>query len=271
MDIYQALFELGVRDETLSAQQKQRLDEDGFLHLPGILGAAELEAIRARQAAILSAEGTEAGREVHQEQGTDRLSDLVNKGRVFHVVLQRPGVLAAVAHVLGGDMKLSSLNSRSALPGQGLQPLHADWSEPVPPGGYQVCNSIWLLDDFTPENGATRAVPGSHRSGRMPKDEMPDPRQAHPREVQLLGRAGDVVVFNSHTWHGGTLNRTSAPRRAMHAYFCRRGLSQQLDQQKYLRSEAWEALLPAERVLLGVDRPPGTARPEPRSAMVDHL
>jgi ectoine hydroxylase-related dioxygenase (phytanoyl-CoA dioxygenase family) len=50
----------------------------------------------------------------------------------------------------------------------------------------------------------------------------------------LTAPAGTVVIFNSHTWHGGTLNRTNQPRRAMHSYFTRRHNPQQTDQRKHL-------------------------------------
>ncbi len=255
MDIKQALYELGVRDDTLTPDEKAFLDREGYLPLRGLLSAEQVEALRKRQEELLAEEGDQAGLEVHQEKGTDRLSDLINKGTAYHVVITHPRLLAAIAHVLNGDLKLSSLNSRAALPGQGLQGLHADWGRLETPGEYQVCNSVWLLDDFTPENGATRVVPGSHRSGKTPGDEMPDSSAPHPNEVVLLGNAGDVVVFNAHTWHGGTLNRTDRPRRAMHGYFTRRHQPQQLDQQKYLRRETWEQLSPAARVVLGVTDP----------------
>jgi ectoine hydroxylase-related dioxygenase (phytanoyl-CoA dioxygenase family) len=115
-----------------------------------------------------------------------------------------------------------------------------------------VCNSIWLLDDFTPENGATRVVPGSHRRGTMPGDEMANPGDEHPEQIQLTGEAGTVVVFNSHLWHGGTQNRTDKPRRALHSYFALRHLPQQLDQQAYLRVETYKRLTPAQRFILDV-------------------
>jgi len=120
-------------------------------------------------------------------------------------------------------LKLSSLNSRAAQPGQGLQALHADWGRLEVPGDYQVCNSIWLLDDFTPDK-RRHSCGGRHasREPKCPAMKCPTRRAPHPSEQLLLGKAGDVFVFNSHTWHGGTLNRTSKPRRAMHAYFCRR-------------------------------------------------
>jgi ectoine hydroxylase-related dioxygenase (phytanoyl-CoA dioxygenase family) len=252
MTIAQSLAELGVSDDLLTSEEKAQLDRDGFLALPGILSPEQVEQVNARLAALLANEGESAGKEVHQEAGTDRLSDLVNKGEVFTICFTHPKVLAAIAHVLGGDLQLSSLNARAALPGQGLQGLHADWGRAVPPGEYQVCNSIWLLDDFTPENGATRAVPGSHLSGALPQDTMSDPKQTHPNEVLLLGKAGTVVVFNSHTWHGGTLNQTDRPRRALHSYFSRRNQQQQLNQQKYLRPETRNRLSQAVLTVLNV-------------------
>jgi ectoine hydroxylase-related dioxygenase (phytanoyl-CoA dioxygenase family) len=255
LDITQALYALGVREDTLTQQEKAQLDCDGYLPLRGVMTLEQVEAICRRQAELLAVEGDKAGLEVHQERGTDRLSDLINKGSMFHIVLTEPRVLAAVAHVLCGDMKLSSLNSRNALPGQGLQGLHADWGRLETPDLYQVCNSLWLLDDLTPENGATRLVPGSQRSGKTPSDEMADPSAPHPKEILALGSAGDVFVVNSHTWHGGTLNRTERPRRMMHGYFCRRHQPQQLDQQKFLRRSTWEQLSEAARVVLGVTEP----------------
>ena len=95
-------------------------------------------------------------------------------------------------------------------------------------------------------------MPGSNRSGKMPKDVMADPKDPHPDEVLLTAPAGTVVIFNSHTWHGGTLNRTDHPRRAMHSYFTRRALQQQLDQKAYIRPETYARLSPAARFILDV-------------------
>lgn len=252
MNTQEALRALGLRDDTLTENERVQLDEQGFLPLHGILTPLQIAAITARLATLLEDEGPQAGTEVHQEAGTDRLSDLVNKDPIFEICFTHPRVLAGIAHVLKHDLKLSSLNSRAALPGQGLQALHADWSGPVAPGDYYVCNSIWLLDDFTEHNGATRVVPGSHLSGRATRDDPTDPKAAHPREQKLLAPAGTVVIFNSHVWHGGTLNRTDRPRRALHSYFCRRDQPQQLDQRKYIRPSTYERLSEAARFILDV-------------------
>ncbi|MBZ0292078.1 MAG: phytanoyl-CoA dioxygenase family protein [Anaerolineae bacterium] len=253
MNVQQALFELGVRPDTLTQAEKDQLDRDGYLPLVGILTPEQVQAIVARLDALVVAEGANAGKEVHQEAGTDRLSDLVNKDPIFEICFTHPRVLAALAHVLQNDLKLSSLNARAALPGQGLQALHADWGGAVESGDYQVCNSIWLLDDFTEENGATRVVPGSHRSGTTPQQALEDPKAPHPDEVLLLAPAGTVVVFNSHTWHGGTLNRSENRRRAMHSYFTRRHQPQQLDQKTYIQPETYARLSEAARFILDVE------------------
>lgn len=252
MQVSEALTALGVTDDTLAQTERDFLDRNGYLPLPNILSAAQVARIGERTDELIALEGDRAGTEVHQEAGTHRLSDLVNKDPIFEICFTHPRVLAAISHVLRGDLKLSSLNFRAALPGSGLQGLHADWHSAVAPGDYYVCNSIWLLDDFTELNGATRVVPGSHRSGQTPKEAMADPTQPHPDEVLLTAPAGTVVIFNSHTWHGGTLNRTDHPRRGLHSYFARRDQQQQLDQKAYIRPETYQRLSPAARFILDV-------------------
>jgi ectoine hydroxylase-related dioxygenase (phytanoyl-CoA dioxygenase family) len=252
MNVGEALYQLGVRDDTLTAEEKSFLDENGYLPLLNLLSKEQAQAIAARLEYLVAEEGAEAGKEFKQEAGAIRLSDVANKGEVFDICYTHPRVLAAIAHVLGNDLKLSSLNSRFALPGEGLQRLHVDWKEAVPPDQYQVCNSIWLIDDFTSENGATRVVPGSQRKGKLPQDEMADPMATHPDERLLIAPAGTVVIFNSHTWHGGTLNKSDKPRRAIHSYFCRRDQPQQVDQRKYIRPETYRRLSEAARFILDV-------------------
>lgn len=254
--------ELGVTDSTLTVEEQEFLDENGYLSLGILLDTQQRQAILNRVNEILDEEGDNAGFELFdsphikhpKELGSDRLANLANKGKVFDIFYTHPKVLAAVRQVLGGDVKLSSLNYRAALPGYGLQKLHVDWKEPVEQGDYKVCNSIWLLDDFSAANGATRLVAGSHLWGKVPADVMENPEDPHPQEMILEAPAGTVVIFNSHTWHGGTTNTTSAPRRAIHSYFCRGDQPQQLDHQRYINAETRERISPSMRALLAVDQ-----------------
>lgn len=250
--IEEALLALGVTDDLLTAEEKNSLDERGFVLFTGMLATDELEHLRAKYEELMDKEGMNAGKEVHQEEGTRRLSDLVNKGECFDRVYTHPKLLAAIYHVLQRDFMLSSLNARDAIPGAGLQALHADWGARKEHEPFHVCNSIWLIDDFTLENGATRVVPGTHRLPGYPQEHGIDPLAAHPQEELILAPAGSVGVFNSHLWHGGTQNQTGNTRRALHAYFTAREHKQQLDQAAYIRKSTYDRISPAARYILNV-------------------
>lgn len=251
---------LAVREDTLTENEKAFLDTNGFLNLGQLLSEIQVAEINRRIGELMDEEGDHAGAELldspyirhPKEAGADRLADLVNKGEVFDIFYTHPRVLAAIAHVLGTSIKLSSLNYRAAKPGMGLQKLHVDWHEAVAPGHYTVCNSIWLLDDFSKANGATRIVPGSHHFGKMPQDVLEDPMVSHPKEIIIEAPAGSVFIFNSHAWHGGTTNTTAASRRAIHSYFCRYDQPQQVDQSRYITRATLQRLSPAAIQILGL-------------------
>jgi ectoine hydroxylase-related dioxygenase (phytanoyl-CoA dioxygenase family) len=243
----------GATRSTLTTSQRDDLDEQGFLALPGALDPAALATVQALFDEIVASEADRAGSEFKQEEGATRLANLVDKDPLFDRCWNNPLQLAAVGHVLGWhELKLFSLNGRAALPGHGHQNLHVDWREAVMPGSYQVCNSLWMLDDFTVHNGATRVVPGSHRFGRRPTEALADPAAPHPDEVLVLGEAGTCVVFNAHLWHGGTTNTTGEARRALHGAFVRREHEQQTVQKDHLRTQTLERLTPQQRYLLEV-------------------
>ncbi len=112
-----------------------------------------------------------------------------------------------------------------------------------------------MLDDFTSDNSATRFVPGTHRSHRLPQDVLAEPAAPHPDEQLITGPRGTVVVMNAHLWHGGTANRTSRPRLAMHSFYCRRDQPQQQYQRRLLRAETQARLSDELRWLLALDDP----------------
>jgi ectoine hydroxylase-related dioxygenase (phytanoyl-CoA dioxygenase family) len=238
------------------ASELEKLDHLGYVLVENVLSAEMLESVRNRVEELYELEGENAGSEFRKEPGARRLANLVDKGEIFQQLIVMPGVLELVGHVLGQQFKLSSFNARSANPySTEAQPLHCD-AAAVPDGkGFWVCNTIWLLDDFTPENGATRVVPGSQNWGALPQDVLPNPAEPHPEETLVLGRAGSVVVMNTHAWHGGTANRTPHHRRALHAFYCRNDKPQQQYQKRLLRPETQARLSPEARRLLALDDP----------------
>lgn len=240
----------------VTQEQIRQLDEIGCTRLPGYLDPARLDQFRARVDELFALEGDHAGSEFRYEEGARRLANVVDKGEIFAECIASEPVLELVTQVLGREFKLSSLNVRSANPGNGIsQPLHADMGALPDERGYWVCNTVWLLDDFTTENGALRVVPGSHRWGKLPQEVLAHPEDRHPEEVLVTGQAGDVFVMNAHLWHGGTANRTAHHRRAMHGFYCRRDKPQQQYQKRLLRPETQALLTERQRWILALDDP----------------
>jgi ectoine hydroxylase-related dioxygenase (phytanoyl-CoA dioxygenase family) len=239
---------------TLPQLHADQLDREGYLLLERACDDATFRRLKQRIDELFVEEGELSGSEFKLEEGSRRLANLVDKGDIFEDVIVREDVLAYVRHILGHQIKLSSLNVRSVNPNsEEKQPLHADMRAIPDSAGFWVANLVWMLDDFTADNGALRIVPGSHAYGKLPQDVLADPIEEHPDEVLVTGNAGDVIVLNAHTWHGGLPNRTSKSRTALHAFYCRRDKQQQQYQKALIRDEVQCRLTPAHRHLLALD------------------
>jgi ectoine hydroxylase-related dioxygenase (phytanoyl-CoA dioxygenase family) len=239
----------------LTEAQTEQLDQAGYLVLRQVLSPAEVTALLDRLESLWAAEQEQAGAENYIEKDARRLANLYNKGDVFRRAFTDPLVLEAVSHVVGPDIRLSMLNARDVPPhSDPHMPFHADTDQGLKPDehGYNACTVIWMLDDFTQANGATRLVVGSHRTGLLPKEGLTDIFATHPDEVVVEGRAGDVFIFNGHCWHTGGANQTEAARRAILVHFMRAGYPCRLNPQTDLEPTTIANAAPLERALLGL-------------------
>ena len=146
--------------------------------------------------------------------------NLVNKGRIYEEMIQLPQVLALHEHLLGDDCILSSFTVNLIGPGAPAGGLHVDFPLgrfPQPPPPFAFCsNTIFVLDDFTLDNGATRLVPGSYKRGHTP-----DPEAAYDDVIQLDACKGDIVIIHGATWHSSGANRTREERMILLGFYCR--------------------------------------------------
>lgn len=213
MTFDEVLRRSGVTSTTIPEDVKRALDTAGYAILPWI---EEVEALRSEFERIAAKKRPgDAGR----ESGTRHLKDLLNSSAAFIDACLHPRILEAVHHILKGPFKLTQCSGRDPLPGYGRQGLHSDWMPRRKGEPHYVATAICMLDDFTPDNGATRLVPGTHLLyGSVPKN-MADPAAHHPEEVIVKGRAGSVLIFNGHLWHSGTLNRSRNSRRSIQCVF----------------------------------------------------
>ncbi|MEM7342851.1 MAG: phytanoyl-CoA dioxygenase family protein [Chloroflexota bacterium] len=249
---------------TLTEQQKNNLDADGYLVLPELFSSEQVGQVIECIEALWAEEGVRAGQENYIEHNVRRLANLANKGKIFQEMFAHPMVLAVVEGVMGPNRRLSMLNAREVPPQvSGVkQPFHSDTDNSGKPDdkGYHSCTAIWMLDAFTPENGATRIVPGTHLTGKVPVEALADPYADHPDEIVLQGQPGDVAIFNGHCWHAGGLNTTDKPRRAILAHYYRADIPRPADRRQHISPEVRETLTPFEIELLGLDEKQYMAR-----------
>jgi ectoine hydroxylase-related dioxygenase (phytanoyl-CoA dioxygenase family) len=189
------------------------LDRDGFLVVEGLIPGAKLEEIRAEVTPMLGP----AGRNNFEGFATRRLYSVIEKTSVCNDLVEHPLVLGLIDRLLAPNYLLSQLQVIEILPGEAAQPLHYDDGfypvpRPRPPLGVAT---IFAIDDFTAENGATVVLPGSHRwPDRTPGGED---RLA---QKSVVMPAGSLLFFLGTLWHGGGQNRARAPRMCVTAQYC---------------------------------------------------
>ena len=145
-----------------SQEVARRLMDDGYVVVTGMMTPDGAQYARADLDRVLRT--TRTGRNSFEGFATQRIYALFAKTRVFDALATDPLLLGVLDQVLG-HYQLSAPVGICIGPGENAQILHRDDAiypvpEPHPP---LVVNTMWPLDEFTAENGATRFIPGSHR------------------------------------------------------------------------------------------------------------
>ena len=222
----------------------QNLEENGFTIVSNLLTEDELRFLQGTLDSMYASFDPERDG-LRRVEGYRFASNLVNKGPFFESIFLRSPVYDLARYLLGEDCILSSLNSLEPLKNQGNQRLHRD-GLPAPNSGPIVANSLWAIDDMNKANGATRLIPGSHKTDEPPPDD-------EGGVVYAEIPAGSVIITNAHILHGASANPSGRRRRVMHGYFTQSGLPQQLEQRKYLSPEVQARLSPIARRVLALD------------------
>lgn len=183
---------------------REQLHREGYVLLRRAIPAEWLDDLRAAFDA-----GVMPSSQWPVPRGMDWRHSLLDSDSKVQAVCRLPQVLAVVGELIGERFFLSQVEGREPLVGGGHQQLHRDLSAQRPG---DIANALAFFDDYGPENGATRIVPGSHRPG---PGEAPFDFTDESRSVQLSGSAGDILVFDVDLVHAGSLNSIGARRRSL--------------------------------------------------------
>ena len=174
-----------------------KVEAEGVCVVPDFIPPELLTQIRASVDQFNATERESGAGFLESEGVNQRVFNLVNKGEVFEQIVQHEDVMAAMNKLLGGDFILSGFSSNTTGPGGEEMVLHSDSGYVPPPHPEYLlsANAVWMIDDFTEENGGTRYVPGSHKLRDNPR-----PDGEYPT-VPILGKAGSVAFLHGYTWH----------------------------------------------------------------------
>ena len=222
---YWSAFELPVPAQDITTLRKD-MKEWGYCLIKEALSPYQLKAMQDRTADQLEGERL-AGVAAWQGRpgGNQSLHAILNKDtpdQIFaKAFCQDPeGVQAGLVieqiltESIGAGYIGSSMLGIMAHKNSPPQGLHMDQGVQHT-GGVQeapwTCNTMFVLDDFTAENGGTLIVPGSHKlisqvgSGK--------PVGPLPPAINVECPAGTVVMFEGRLLHGTGVNRTETARR----------------------------------------------------------
>lgn len=188
------------------------LDRDGYSIIKGYLDSDDVAAKKADLQRVLDSVPT--GRNDFEGYSTRRVYALFAKTRLFDEQAIDPLVLDVVGRRLGAGFQLSAPVGISIGPGEIAQPVHRDESVYPLERHHRdlVVNTMWALDDFTEENGATVVFPGSHRSTGVQPAESGARRAVMP--------AGSLMIYLGGLAHGGGANRTGRSRLGVIIEYC---------------------------------------------------
>jgi ectoine hydroxylase-related dioxygenase (phytanoyl-CoA dioxygenase family) len=200
------------KDEATIERVADLLDEEGCVVVERFIDDDKVAALKAELQPFRDA--TPLGRNDFEGHVTKRIYALFAKTRGFDELATHPLLLGVLDRVLG-HYQLSGPVGIDIGPGETPQGLHRDdVVYPIPwPHAQVVLNTMWALDDFTEDNGATLIVPGSHRTS---PDDKPDDAGATVATMP----AGSVMFYVGTVWHGGGANHTEARRLGVILEYC---------------------------------------------------
>ena len=215
--------------QTLTDDQRERWQTDGYLHLEGVLGADEVALFADELDRIRLLPGYEPGGDQlghYSKMDTAKDTDpegfmdrriLLDYGQHFVDLIDRPSVFDLIVDIMGPHIMLSMTQaivrpSTDTFPGythtdggEGLREIRVTESSPP-----LAMKAMYLLSDVHGDDaGAFTVYPGSHmRKFPWQRDEALTPHS--PGAVQLPGRAGDCYLFPHALWHGPAPNHSGS-------------------------------------------------------------
>ena len=203
----------------MTTDQRIQLENQGFLHLPGVIPPPLVARLKA--AFDAAAERHRAGiDEVSAPRGFFDIPNILDVDDCFVDLVDLPSMVPVLLEAVGPDLQLNHTHARVFPPGRTFTaPWHSDLAEVI---GIDLAHSIhffakvhYYFEDLAPNQGCLAFLPGTHRlSPHHPRPVIDDVAHS-PAVAKIVPKAGDAVLFNTHLMHMALDNTSSRPRKSL--------------------------------------------------------
>ncbi len=182
----------------------------GYIALPDLLSRSKTTA--ARDLILELAEQEKQDCRLVVQGKKERLYGLIYKGDIFADLVQDQLILSIIEAIIGEDVILGGFSAHILHPGAKRMGIHVDypyWAMPSPFPKYPILEIqvIWMMEDFTANNGAPLFVPRSQNLAAKPNQE-----QFEQTAEKITGSAGSAIISHGLSWHDTSENKSDRPR-----------------------------------------------------------
>mmetsp|Transcript_3595 Transcript_3595/g.8832 ORF Transcript_3595/g.8832 Transcript_3595/m.8832 type:complete len:345 (-) Transcript_3595:74-1108(-) len=194
-----------------------------------------------------------------------RIWALLNRGAPFTSLVTHSLLFKILSRILGEDFALGSFSANEIGPGCPQGPAHVDYPYSMLssfPTDTMACQTIFCLDEWTEENGATRVQLHSHKQKQHPD------RDDHLSTV-IEGDMGDLVIYHSLLHHRSGQNVTEMSRVGLLGQFLAKYVRPMEDQVRGVKESIKKNASKQLRQLLAMDCPYPILDPSARMVSYD--
>jgi phytanoyl-CoA hydroxylase len=207
----------------MTIDQRLQYENQGFLHLPGVIPSHLLGRVRSAFDAAAARYHDEWRAQVARGEAHAAffdIPDILDQDDAFVELVDLPNLVPILLVAVGADIQLNHTHARVFPPGKTFTaPWHSDLADVI---GIDLAHSLnffvkvhFYFEDLMPNQGCLAFIPGTHR---LPPD-YPRPLiediDRSPAVIKIVPKAGDTVLFNTHCLHMATDNTSPKTRKSI--------------------------------------------------------